>query len=260
MKAIALALAIREFAFHAQESRPGDPVLIGDGDWRELPREAPDIGPISDRVSRIVADLDEVLRHDNWRPDRTFEPPADEGHWSIGSTEQRAPIRKIHRGYLEPIRCFSLVEHVPDLVVAFLARIPGWDDYVKREYHQGVGWHYHYLPDPGRRSDVLLAWDTRWQESAPPPTKKPLPLRPFFGEKHGEGKADVQAKPWLWGDKKKESMYGLCAPDLRKWSIHEFRCASSDAEAVWPPGAVVTPMPAPTASPRTKATKPKRRR
>jgi hypothetical protein len=260
VKAEALAAMIRELTRSTFRFRREESVLIGDGAWRELPREAPNIGPIREEIGGFVMELETVLRSNNWQPDRSGLPFPDAGRWTLGSVEQRAPIRQIHRGYLEPIRRFAVLERVPDLVVAFLARIPGWDDYVKRENHPGVGWHYHYLPDPGRRSDVLLAWDIRWQAPTVLPANRPPPRRPFFGEKHGEGKADVHAKPWLWGDKKKESMYRVCAPDLEKWKIHEFRCASNYAELVWPPGAVLTPMPVSASSNVANSGKKKRHR
>ncbi|RMI05378.1 hypothetical protein [Sinorhizobium meliloti] len=260
MKAEALAAALREFVPSIFRCRREDVVVVGEGEWSELPTEIPNLGPIREEASRIVKELDEVLKHSNWRPDRGPPPSPDTGHWTLGSVEQRAPARKIHLGYLEPVRLFPVVERVPDPVRAFLTQIPGWDDYLKRENHPGVGWHYHYLADLRKRSDVLLAWDTRWQ-APPAPLKNRLPpLHPLFGEKHGEGKADVRAKPWLWGDKKKESMYGVCAPDLRKWKIHEFRCASSQADPVWPSGAKVTPIPAPVSPPARKPREKDRRR
>ncbi|MBY3150284.1 hypothetical protein HFO63_32785 [Rhizobium laguerreae] len=259
MKAEALAAMIWELSPTTFRSRREEPALIGDGGWRELPDEAPNIRPIREEIGGIVGELEHVLRRNNWEAGRSNVSPSDAGHWSLGSIEQRARIRQIHRGYLEPIRRFSVLEYVPDLVVAYLARIPGWDDYIKRENHPGVGWHYHYLPDPGRRSDVLLAWDIRWQTPTAHPANRPQ-QRPLFGEKHGEGKADVQAKPWLWGDKKKESMYRLCAPDLEKWKIQEFRCASNHAEPVWPADAVITPRPVSTTSDMPNGEKKKRHR
>ncbi|MBX4967809.1 hypothetical protein [Rhizobium binae] len=255
-----LASGLLEIVPTAFRYRRENPVLIGEGEWRELPTEVPQLGPIRDEASLIVRELDTALKHNNWRPDRNLIAFPDPGLWSLGSVEQRAPIRKIHLGYLEPIRRFPVIERVPELVVAFLTKIPGWDDYVKREYHPGVGWHYHYLSDPRKRSDVLIAWDTRWQPPAEAPDDLPPPPRPLFGEKHGEGKADFSAKPWLWGDRKKESMHDVCAPDLKKWPIHEFRCASNHAEPVWPSSARLTSMHVPVSPPAKLSGKKKQRR
>lgn len=254
-----IAAALLELIPSSFRYRREEAVLIGEGEWRELPIEVPRLGPIRDEATRLVGELNAILTHDNWRPDQNRLLLPEVGQWNLGSLEQRAPIRKIHLGYLEPVRRFPVVERVPEPVVAFLAKIPGWNDYVKREYHPGVGWHYHYLSDPGKRSDVLLAWDTRWQASANLSEKTPRPPHPFFGEKHGEGKADFSAKPWLWGDKKKESMHGICAPDLQRWPIHEFRCASNHAEPVWPTRAKLTSMTVPTSPPTTSSEKKKLR-
>ncbi|MCQ4632731.1 hypothetical protein GB927_022000 [Shinella sp. CPCC 100929] len=255
MKTKALAIELLQSVPSAYRKQWEDTVIIGDGEWQELPTDPPPLGPIRDNAARIAKELDNALKENNWQPTRLPSVALDAGAWSLGSVDQRASARKIHRGYLEPVRRFTILEGVPDLVVAFLARIPGWDDFVKRENHPGVGWHYHYLVDRTKRSDALLAWDTRWQS----PPDKPSTRHPLFGEKHGEGKADVHAKPWLWGAKKKQSMYELCSPDLKRWPIHEFRCASSHADPVWPTTGSVTPMPSPAAKSDEAPHKTKRR-
>lgn len=232
-----------------------DAAVLDEGEWLDLPIEAPTIGPVRDHATRLVNELERALQEENWRPDGKFDTTQFAGSWTLGWVEQRAPARKIHRGYLQPVRNFPIVERVPKLVLAFLTKIPGWNDYVKRENHPGVGWHYHYLLDPRTRSDALLAWDTRWQR----PSGSPSALHPLFGEKHGEGKADAHAKPWLWGDKKKKSMYEVCVRDLVKWKINEFRCASAHADPVWPTTGSVTPMPSITAGSGPSSGKKKKR-
>jgi hypothetical protein len=227
-------------SFHHDQRE--DAAVLEEGSWLDLPSEAPTIGPVREHATRLINELERALKEENWRPDGKFDPIQFAGSWTLGWVEQRVPARKIYRGYLQPVRNFPIVERVPKLVLAFLTKIPGWNDYVKRENHPGVGWHYHYLIDPRTRSDALLAWDTRWQRSS----ELASALHPLFGEKHGEGKADAQARPWLWGDKKKKSMYEVCARDLLKWKMDEFRCASALADPVWPTTGSVSPMPSPS--------------
>lgn len=201
--------------------------------------EPPAIAQIRRKAALRLKELEQCLDAANWTPEAEMPLfPVDE-RWTLGSVEHEAPLRKIHLGYLHPIKHFPILERVPDRAIAFLTKISGWSDYVKRENHPGVGIHYHYLSAAKKRSDVLLAWDTRWQSS---PGSDPL--RPLFGEKHAEGRADFAARPWAWGDQKKASMYAACEVDLARWPIGEFRCASQSADAVWPSGTVVTPLPA----------------
>lgn len=200
----------------------------------EEPVEVP---RIRERAAGLLIELEHLLSTANWAPrgDMPLFPTAT--RWTLGWVEREAPMRKVLRGYLLPVKQFPILGSVSDRAIAFLSKISGWNDYVKRENHPGVGIHYHYLSDAKKRSDVLLAWDTRWHAS--PGTDA---LRPLFGEKHAEGKAGFSARPWAWCDKKKISMYNACAGDLNKWPIGEFRCASQNALAVWPGVAVITPI------------------
>lgn len=235
MKPEALARLLFETVPHPEVVYTEPPILIEDGEWTPFPEDAPFIEHSRDRAAQIVEDIARTLKDSNWRPERRPVVQPDSEAWSFGAILQRAPIRRIHRGYLEPFRRFPVVEDVPEIVVQFLMRLPGGEDYLDRDNH-GVGWHYHYLPDRRTRSDVILSWDTRWV----PPDQQAL--RPIFQEKHGEGRYSFQAKPWLWGDAKKQSMHEMCTPDLLKWAIHTFRCASNKAGAVWPVTATLTPM------------------
>jgi hypothetical protein len=134
-----------------------------------------------------------------------------------------------------------MIRQVPDLVARFLISIDGGEEFLDREHHDAVGWHYHYLNWRKDRSNVVLCWDTRWTLPAaetPPPTKR----RGLFVEEHGEkSNADFSAKPWLWGPTKRETMYNACSPDLQRWPIGAFRCASNKSDVVYPPSAKLTP-------------------
>lgn len=186
------------------------------------------------RARALVDDLDEYLVARDFEYDAIPLPGGQA--WGLGSIDLRFSHLEIYGGFLEPTLRRTIVDFVPDRVVAFLTKIGKGDDFLKKEYHGGVGWHYHYLDRTQRRSDVVLSWDIRAD------TKK-IP-RPLFSEKHAEGKKDFPARPDSWGNKKRVSMYEACKPDLSKWPLHEFRSPSNRAAAVWPTGAVLTPAPA----------------
>ena len=85
---------------------------------------------------------------------------------------------------------------MPAPVVLYLLRVlPDGEDALEREKHgvgNGMGWHYHYLDRRRRRFDVILSWDTRWDDPDPDA------LRPLFVEPHAEGKAEFHARPDRW--------------------------------------------------------------
>lgn len=244
-----LARLLFETMPHREEMFSAEPILLKGGLESSLPDRPPFTRNSQDRAGQIMKDLAQVLGNLKWRPERWPTEHPDDGRWRFGTHIQRAPIREIHRGYLEPFRYIAFVENVPDIAALYLMQLPGSADYLDRDNH-GVGWHYHYLPDRYTRSDVILSWDTRWQS-----VQKKDP-RPIFQEKHGEGRYKFKAKPWLWGDEKRQSMHSVCKPDLDQWPIEEFRCASNKAAAVWPDNAILTPQHVAALNPKkTKPTK-----
>jgi hypothetical protein len=141
-------------------------------------------------------------------------------------------MRNIHIGFIEPVLRVPIISRLPQTVIAFLLAIPGERDLLKREHHNQVGWHYHYLNFKKARSNLVLCWDTRavGQKGTD---------HPLFQENHAEGRSDFKARPDTWGLTKKKSMHDACAPDLDRWPLSTFRCASAKANAVWPVSARV---------------------
>lgn len=214
------------------------PEQRGESEWQPLPDASRfEPTPAMRHLERIIQGLAKPLADvgDSARLPEQVLPPDE--YWTLGSVTRSFPIRGIHLGFLEPVHRVPVVSHIPETVVAYLLTIPGDRDLLKREHHNQVGWHYHYLDFNRRRSDVVLCWDTR----AVYAKGKILPL---FQESHGKGRSDFPARPDLWGDAKKQSMHQVCAPDLDRWPIGEFRCASGKAGPVWPLSARLTPMPA----------------
>lgn len=190
----------------------------------------------------IIEELRKALAETDWQPDLSDIMPADRDRWSLGEALiVRGFEREIFRGLLVPQRNVPILRRIPDHVALFLIGIEDGEDYLKRETH-GMGWHYHYHNWRKDRSNVILSWDTRWPE--PNPQTKPPTQRALFVEPHGEkDNADFEAKPWLWGEKKRKSIYEACTPDLVKWPIGEFKCAADKSEVVHPPGRALTPHP-----------------
>jgi hypothetical protein len=200
----------------------------------------------------IIEELRRALEKTDWDPDLTDIRPDDRGRWALGDAMiVRTVEREILRGLLVPKRNVPILRRIPDHIALFLISIDDGEDYLKRETH-GMGWHYHYHNWRKDRSNVILSWDTRWPE--PNPQTKPPTRRALFVEPHGEkNNADFEAKPWLWGEKKRQSMYNACAPDLVRWPISEFKCAADKSEVVHPPGRTLTPHPAAIAAAVQKA-------
>ena len=150
-----------------------------------------------------------------------------------------------------PRRKLPVLRRIPDEVALYLIAIDEGEEYLKRENH-GMGYHYHYLNWRKDRSNVILSWDTRWKE--PDPHTNPPNICPLFVEPHGEvGNANFKAKPWLWREKKRKSIYDACSPDLAKWPIGAFKCPSNNSEIVYPPGSALTPHSAVIATAIAKA-------
>ncbi|TIR48039.1 MAG: hypothetical protein E5X53_31305 [Mesorhizobium sp.] len=223
--------------FSSIDREPREPTL--DGDWLPLPDDDPQ-HQVGDYAGTLVDELSEALANGGWKPDPGAAPITLEETFSLGSIVHRAPVRIIARGFMEPVRRTPLVKRLPEQVVLYLIGIPGGRDFLEREQH-GFGWHYHYLDARHRRSDIILCWDTRWKPPADPNNVRDQDrIRPLFQETHAEGSRDFPARPELWRDPKKESMYEACQPDLKR-HISEFKCAADKAGIIWPPGKSLTP-------------------
>lgn len=200
----------------------------------------------------VMGSLKMALGETEWDPDVSDIPQAERDRWTFGEAlTLRGTPRDIVRGFLQPLRVEPMLRRVPDSIALYLISIDDGEDFLKRENHN-MGWHYHYLNKWKERSNVILSWDTRWEE--PDPQTRPPTKRVLFVEPHGEKKnADFPAKHALWGPKKRLSMYEACEPDLRTWKINEFKCASNDSSVVHPPGRTLTPHPSAVAAATAKA-------
>jgi hypothetical protein len=153
-----------------------------------------------------------------------------------GEFEVFAPIRVL-RGYVVPIRGVPIPLKISARLMAFIS-IAGDKDVLDRHLDQGI--HYHYALANGTHTTTMICWDSRWNYDLA--KQPPAVTRPLFHELHGKGAKRKKARPELWGGKKRETIWKACSPDLCKWPIDEFRCASNKATAVWPINARLTPM------------------
>jgi len=221
---------------HGELSRSDEP--IGDGSWQPLPMPFSLEEQVVQPFGEIIDSLDRILTEAEYRAKSSKWLLASDEFWTLGSTTRCFPIRNIHIGFVEPVLRIPIISRLPEAVIAFLLAIPGERDLLKREHHNQVGWHYHYLDFKQARSNLVLCWDTR-------AAHRQGNDHSLFQETHAESHADFKARPDLWGITKKKSMHDVCAPDLDRWPLSTFRCASAKAQPVWPVSARVTPMPVP---------------
>lgn len=136
-----------------QEEASFNDVEVADK-WTPLP-ESDVHNPRLAEANAIVAELDYLLSDFPFRP--KFRR-----HASLGTVLQILPARRIVRGFLEPVRAVPFIPYVPPNVMQLITEIPQSSHHkIWREQHGPVGWHYHYVDRDRRRSDTLIAWDTR---------------------------------------------------------------------------------------------------
>lgn len=217
--------------------------------------------PLIHYAKQLVRQLDGALAEAGWKPDMPTPELFSDERWVFGTAVTlKGRQREIYRGFLEPVRSIPILNQVPDRVALYLITVEEGEDYLIRENHSHIGWHYHYLDQDKRRSNVVLCWDTRWKE--PVPQSKLPKLRGLFVEKHAEKGKSFTARPDEWGERKRETMYAACREDLlSRKKIEEYRCAANKSEPVYPPGAMLTPHPSSIAGGMTNSGgKPRKRR
>ena len=107
------------------------------------------------RAQVLVEEIDRNLT-DSERG-RTASPsePSIERPWLFGIIPRRLPLRPIIRGFLQPVQPTPLVASLPEKVALYLVTmLPDGRDGLVREYHGGIGIHYHYLDRQKRKRCV----------------------------------------------------------------------------------------------------------
>lgn len=158
------------------------------------------------------------------------EVPGDEGSWHFGKLTIVGSVEPFLRGHLERREVIPLVSDLPRSIALFLVSVPTTRDYVEREIHNGQwGYHYHYLDAKKRRTDTLLTFDAANSPLSPPPDYEPRLCWEFHAEVHA-----VSARPESWGSKKRQSVYKVCFPDSKKFTLSKFKRPAANASTVWP--------------------------
>lgn len=180
--------------------------------------------PMLDELSTKLKEIDDRIPLDfasNIPSDFTI---GDNEVFCFGTVQRPLEQKPILRGFAEAVKDEPVGSTQSRKLAFCLLSIPGLKEKLCRENHDHFGYHYHYLDKDKRRSDTILTFGN------PQANTKDVTL---FFEKHAIKKADFPAKMDTWGNKKRISTYETCAPDLRKWSLNEFKQPSKDASPLW---------------------------
>lgn len=198
---------------------------LGDESWALL--------ELDHELRRVIHGLNRVL---DARPD--LKGQADRAMPPGRPPQVFAPIRvfagrkTIHLGSVDRYFVFPTLPPPTTTLAYALNKIAGTDDLLVREQHDVFGWHYHYCDRHKRRSDVLMSFDRKRLE--PGKAWEVQKLVPLCWELHGVNKAQFNAKPWNWKDRKRESIYAACFPDLAIQPPLTYKPPSKEAQDVWP--------------------------
>jgi len=201
----------------------------------ELPAEIKET--LGQHASSIIDLSDEIYRRvDAWNNAVVPSDRADAASrrrpgpsQSFMAAKVFAGRKRIHLGFLDRYLVYPASPPMDDLLLKLLVKIPGIDDLLISEKHDVFGWHYHYCDRDKRRSDTIMSFDRRRENS--PSTSAPVPL---CWELHGVNKAKFKAKPWKWAETKRGSIYAACARDLAIRPPLFFKPPSQEAKDVWP--------------------------
>lgn len=139
--------------------------------------------------------------------------------------------KPIHLGTVERYCVYPASPPLNAELLRLVVAIPGMDDVLIREQHDVFGWHYHYCDQRQRRSDIIMSFDRKRAVKSASGNSQQSPL---CWEPHAINKAKFNARPQRWRDRKRESIYVACAPDLGISPALTFKPPSKEAEDVWP--------------------------
>lgn len=108
-------------------------------------------------AQQMLGDLQEALDSFDEGPEIYDLERTERDGWAFGTAMIiRGAPRDIYRGFLQPVRRVPMLTSIPERVALYLITIDQGQDYLDREAHSGVGWHYHYLDWRKLRSDAVV--------------------------------------------------------------------------------------------------------
>lgn len=232
--------ALRRLQTIARNVAPDLRIKRGERPHREFDREIR--ASIGDRSMPFFEESDQVYAYvdllnrvlDEARtPDSKSAPPTD----AVGTTRKViaawlfAGRKPIHLGTVERYLVYPASPPLTAELLRLVVAIPEMDDVLIREQHDVFGWHYHYCDQRQRRSDIIMSFDRKRAVKSASANSQQSPL---CWEPHAINKAKFSARPQRWGDRKRESIYTACAPDLGIRPPLMFKPPSKEAEDVWP--------------------------
>ncbi len=215
----------------APEVAPGWPIERGQRAWHDSDNELRRL--FGDRMTPLLERRDQIYAH------------FDALNRALGAPAAVQPIppeplmvgrlfagrKPIHLGTVERYFVYPMSPPLTPKLLQLIVELPSLDDLLVREKHDVFGWHYHYCDQRKRRSDTLMSFDRKRSATS---GRANASTPPLCWEPHGVNKAKFQAKPWLWGARKRQTIYTACAPDLTIAPPLTFKPPGKDASDVWP--------------------------
>lgn len=133
--------------------------------------------------------------------------------------------KSIHLGKVNRVITYPIAQSISAHALLYIIRMSDTKDILLKEIH-GVkwGWHYHYCKNNKDRSDTILSFDIQRTQPCPH----------LCWETHAANKAKFDARPYMWSQRKRESVYSACSPDLEKHDLNQFKRPGSGSGLVWP--------------------------
>lgn len=205
-----------------------------------------DLPPLEDRQRHLsdsilgtawsIAELIERSLERIWDDDPDLQAASDSLAVFVMAEGHRESLDRLLAGYYRyegyfwvqwgRVEAFTRIAWVDQSKTPHLFRlvtIAGEKCSLKRENH-GWGYHYHYVDQKARRSDVIFSF-------SPTDSNRPPQL---WWERHGENKAEFSPKVCSWGGPKRLSIHQACYEDLGKRQLSDYKRPSTNASVLWP--------------------------
>lgn len=179
---------------------------------------------ILDELSIKLKEIDSKISNGYQKNDATLISSPSEHDFCLGSVDQQVQTIPILRGTVEVQRSLPVGGGISTKLALFLISISNVRRTLDRDSGQW-GYHYHYCKLNGERSDLVLCFAENLANR---------PTRTLYWERHSEKNARFRAKPNMWQDRKRVSIYDACSANAGSKPLSEFRKPKMTACPVWP--------------------------